>query len=118
MPRIRVTNFSTYYDVKNRVQFSPVLDKRSGCFVAVAEVTDAVAQAWAESSGLLRERVTVLEETALAVLDGQLSVDELAIGDLKDHAGHTIFCVPVELHVRMGLVHRSFKRYKFVFLSA
>src|SRR2546421_9062643 len=40
-----------------------------------ATLTAAVAQAWAESRDLLRERVAVLEATALAVLDGTLSVE-------------------------------------------
>jgi len=50
-----------------------------------ATLTDAVAQAWAESSGLLRERVTVLEETALAVLDGQLSADGRTHAEQEAH---------------------------------
>src|SRR2546423_4341918 len=50
-----------------------------------ATLTDAVAQAWAESTSLLRERVSVLEETALAVLDGQLSVDRRRHAEQEAH---------------------------------
>lgn len=48
MPRVMLSNFSTFYDTITRTQFDPVLDKRTGCFVAVAEVDDAQAATFAE----------------------------------------------------------------------
>src|SRR2546421_4728523 len=50
-----------------------------------ATLTAAVAQAWAESRDLLRERVAVLEATALAVLDGTLSVERRAHAEREAH---------------------------------
>lgn len=44
MPRILLRSYSTYFDPKTRTQFSPVLDRQSGCKVAVADVSDEVAE--------------------------------------------------------------------------
>lgn len=93
MPRVRMTNFSTFYDVQNRVQFSPVLDKRSGCFVAVAEMDDEPA---AKYEG--NERFEVIDDTEfLAMVSNpkQAEPSEPNTGDpLSDAAGQSFLSAP------------------------
>jgi hypothetical protein len=38
--KILCENFSRFYDSKTKVEFAPVLDRRSGCYVGIADVED------------------------------------------------------------------------------
>jgi len=46
MPKVLIKNHSTFYDTKRKVQFNPLLDRRSGCFVGVADVDTETAETY------------------------------------------------------------------------
>jgi hypothetical protein len=53
MPKVLVRNYSTYTDVRNGVQFNPVLirkadDPNAQCFVGVADVNAKTAKTYAD----------------------------------------------------------------------
>jgi len=88
-----MTNFSSFYDVKNRVQFSPVLDKRSGCFVAVAEVSDETCEGYAQNPNF--EVIDDAEFLAMISLPSTPEPTEPGTGDpLSDAAGKTFLSAP------------------------
>lgn len=51
MPRVAIDNYSNYYDVREKVQFDPVLDRRTGCRVGIAEVSADVAARYEQRRG-------------------------------------------------------------------
>jgi len=86
-------NFSTFYDTVNRVQFSPVLDKRTGCFVAIAEVSDEVAESWAGNPRF--EVIDDAEFLAMISTPARAEPTEPGTGDpLSDAAGDSFMGAP------------------------
>ena len=46
-----VRAYSTFYDIRTRTQFEKTLDRLTGCYVAVADVSDADAEKFRERTG-------------------------------------------------------------------
>src|SRR5690242_7523344 len=51
MPKVLIEGYSTFYDLRERVTFEPVLDRRTLCRVGVAEVSAEQAERYAGRSG-------------------------------------------------------------------
>ena len=49
--RVLLRSYSNYFDPKTKTQFSPVLDRQTGCYVAVADVSPALAEQFKERPG-------------------------------------------------------------------
>ncbi|HTE16865.1 MAG TPA: hypothetical protein VK689_00615 [Armatimonadota bacterium] len=49
--KVLIESYSRYFDVQTRVQFSPVLDQRSGCYVGVADLPEEVAECYLDRPG-------------------------------------------------------------------
>lgn len=47
MPRVMIHNYDVFYDVKTEVQFSRVLDRRTNCYIGVAQVSKTIAKVYA-----------------------------------------------------------------------
>jgi hypothetical protein len=48
MPRVMIEQYSNFFDQPTRLQFEPVLDRRSGCYVGVCEMSAEQAEAFAD----------------------------------------------------------------------
>jgi predicted component of type VI protein secretion system len=46
MPRVMIEQYSNFFDQPTRLQFEPVLDRRSGCYVGVCEMSAEQAEAF------------------------------------------------------------------------
>jgi hypothetical protein len=46
MPRVRIDQYSNFHDPTTGAQFEPVLDRRSGCYVGVCEMSKSQARAY------------------------------------------------------------------------
>lgn len=51
MPRVLIENYSNFYCTRTKVQFNPILDRRTGCYVGLADVTPEQAEAFANRGG-------------------------------------------------------------------
>lgn len=51
MPKVLAQNYSNFYDIRTNVQFQPVKDRRSECFVGVAVVDKATIEFYQEREG-------------------------------------------------------------------
>jgi|SRR5579871_3939880 len=86
MPKVVMPAYSTFHDVRTGVQFSPVLDKSSGCYIAVADVSQEQTAAFAGRPGFF----VVSEERFHEQVNGSTAPEPSApvTGDpLTDAAG-------------------------------
>ena len=79
MPRILLRSYSNYFDPQTKTQFSPVLDRRTGCYVAVADVTAAIAEEFKSRPSF--ETLTDADFLAMTVAPAQPDPDEPETGD-------------------------------------
>ena len=49
MPHVLLSTYSKYYDAATDTQFVPVLNRATGCYVAVADLDDETADRFAEN---------------------------------------------------------------------
>ncbi len=86
MAKLLIDNHSTFYDIQTEVQFSPVLDRTTGCFVGVADVDPVTAAKYAG-----REHFRLLDDAeflAMTELKREPVAEEPQTGDpLTDAAG-------------------------------
>jgi hypothetical protein len=89
MPRVVTRVHSTFYDMKRKVQFSPVLDQRTGCFVGVAQVSDEHAAEFAEHEHF--EVVSDEDYLEMVTVPSAPEPTEPGTGDpLSDAAGKSV----------------------------
>lgn len=51
MPKVICDKFSNYSDPKTKVHFTPLLDRRTGCFIGFAQVSRELAEGYAKRDG-------------------------------------------------------------------
>lgn len=66
MPHVIIRSYSTYYDVSSDVQFSPVLDRKTGCYIGHAQVDKKTATEYAKKGNF--EVLSDADFTALSTI--------------------------------------------------
>lgn len=86
MPRVLIDDYSSFFDHTTNVQFSPVLDRRQGAYVGIAEVSAKVAKEYAKRPKF--RVITDAEFLAMTSVPAQPEPDEPEADDpLEASAG-------------------------------
>lgn len=76
--RVVIDSYSTFFDVGTGLQFSPVLDRRSGCYVAIADVSKAEAKAFVD-----RPAFRVVDDAEFLAMTARPDIDADSATDAK-----------------------------------